>query len=183
MALRPQHRRSLVVSCLFSLLSLGFTTQSHAQTVFVGDNTIENEVDSAARGTAEAFQATATTTGQISYINVFLDSTSTSTKLVMGVYADSSGHPGSLLSQGSSTTLVASDWNAIPITPITATSGTHYWIAILGTLSGTPAFRDVASGSCNAESSSQTSLTSLPSSWSRASTLYCTLQKLDTCQV
>lgn len=47
--------------------------------------------------------------------------------------------------------------------PISA--GTTYWIALLGTGTGNIYFRDRANGSCVAEASSQTTLTTLPASW------------------
>jgi hypothetical protein len=139
---------------------------ARAQSVLLGDQSVENQVDMNVKGMAEAFQSTATTTGQISYINVYLDSTSTAGQIVVGIYADNSGHPGALLTQGTSIAqLIAGNWNAVAVTPATITSGVHYWITILGTQSGVPHFRDTTGAGCKSETSSQTTLTTLPSSW------------------
>ena len=48
---------------------------------------------------------------------------------------------------------------------VSITSGTKYWIAILGTGSGTLFFRDRSSGPCKSELNSTTGLTTLPASW------------------
>jgi hypothetical protein len=112
---------------------------------------------------AEAFQTTATGCGKVTSLSVYLDASSTATKLVAGLYADASGHPGALIAQGSGTSLVAG-WNDIPITSATVTQGSPYWIAILGTQGGVAQFRDGSSG-CSSETSQQTNLTTLPQSW------------------
>ena len=140
-------------------------TAAGSTTVLLGDPNVETQVDSIASGQAEAFQATATANGTVQSLVVYLDSTSTASQLAVGLYADSSGHPGALLSQGSSTTPVAGAWNSILVPAASLASGTPYWIAILGTTSGTLAFRDTPGGTCASEVNAQSSLASLPSSW------------------
>jgi len=154
---------TILLLCSAILLS---AVPARSQTQLVGDTAVENTIDSSPRGTAEAFQATGSASGQISYLNVYLDPTSTAAKISMGIYSDAGGHPGTLLTQGSNTQLVAGTWNGIAVTSVSITAGTHYWIAILGTQSGTLQFRDISGGTCNSVTSSQTSLTTLPSSWS-----------------
>jgi hypothetical protein len=94
-----------------------------------------------------------------------LDSTSTATKIYVGLYADNGGHPGVLLSQGTSTQLTNGSWNVISTLGVPITSGTKYWIAILGTTTGTPFFRDRHNGPCKSETSQQTTLAALPATW------------------
>ena len=147
--------------CLFACSGLA------AQTVLVGNQTIESNIDSNAKGVAEAFPATASASGQVGSINVYLDPTSVATKVYMGIYADSSGHPGTLLTQGSITQFSLGAWNNVPVTPVNITSGTKYWITILGT-GNKPYFRDRSTTACQSVTSSQTTLTSLPSTWSTA---------------
>ena len=106
--------------CLFACSGLA------AQTVLVGNQTIESNIDSNAKGVAEAFPATASASGQVGSINVYLDPTSVATKVYMGIYADSSGHPGTLLTQGSITQFSLGAWNNVPVTPVNITSGTKY---------------------------------------------------------
>jgi hypothetical protein len=132
--------------------------------VLFGDQLVESQRDSNARGVAEAFQTTALASGTLSSLLVYLDSTSTATKVYLGLYADNAGHPSALLSQGSSTSLTKGGWNTIPTTGATITAGARYWIAILGTTSGAPVFRD-ASGGCKSETNRTVSLTSLPATW------------------
>ena len=140
-------------------------TTASSSTVLLGDANVETQVGSIPLGQAEAFQATATASGAAQSLVVYLDSTSTASQLAVGLYADASGHPGALLSQGSSTTPVAGAWNPIRVTAANLAAGTPYWIAMLGTSSGTLAFREATPGSCPSELEAQSSLTSLPASW------------------
>ena len=135
-------------------------------TVIFGDQVIESQRDSNTAGKAEAFQTTATATGTFSSMLVYVDASSTATKIYLGLYADNNGHPGALLTQGNKTSPTAGAWNTISVSPANVSSGTKYWIAILGTTSGTPFFRDKANGTCKSETSNQTTLTSLPATWS-----------------
>jgi outer membrane protein assembly factor BamB len=132
-------------------------------TVLLGSQTVQTTLDDNALGSAEAFQATATASGTVGILSIYVDSSSTATTLVAGLYADAAGHPGALISQGSSSQLTAGAWNNIPISGAIVSSGTPYWLAILGTQNGTLRFRD-GSG-CHSEMSQQTNLTSLPSTW------------------
>ena len=132
--------------------------------ILFGDQSLGSQVDYAPLGTAEAFQTTATGCGKLGSLTIYLDSSSTASKLVVGLYADANGHPGALLGQGSSNALTAGAWNTIAIPQVNVTQGTRYWIAILGTQSGIAKFRD-RKGGCSSETSSATNLTTLPSSW------------------
>jgi hypothetical protein len=123
-------------------------------------------VDRNSVGQAEAFQATAILSGTIGSLWIYLDASSASTEMFFGIYNSSvSGHPAKLLGQSSSTYLKAGAWNAIHVPPITVSRGGYYWIALLGARGGRPAFRDRYNSNCVSETSSQTSLTSLPSTW------------------
>ena len=72
-------------------------------TVLFGDQAIESQKDSNTAGQAEAFQTTATVTGTFSSMLVYVDASSTATKIYLGLYADNNGHPGALLTQGNKT--------------------------------------------------------------------------------
>ena len=140
-----------------------------AGTTLLGDTTIEATQDSNTPGMAEAFQTTATASGTVSSVTVYVDSPNSATKLIVGLYSSSSGKPATLLSQGSSTTtLTNAAWNTVTIPPIAVTANTVYWIALLGT-GGTLYFRDGGTN-CSSVSSSQSTLTSLPASWSTGHT-------------
>jgi outer membrane protein assembly factor BamB len=135
-----------------------------ASGVLLGDETVESVLDSNALGNAEAFQATATASGTVSTLSIYLDASSTATTMFAGIYTNASGHPGALIAQGSSSQLKAGAWNTVPIPGAIVTSGTPYWIAILGTQSGILKFRD-GTANCVSETSGQTNLTALPSTW------------------
>jgi len=129
----------------------------------LGSPTLQSQVDFNSLGVAEAFQTTASACGTLTALRVYLDASSTATNLVAGLYADAGGHPGALMAQGSSANL-APGWNVVPTTPAIVSPGVPYWIAILGTQSGVPRFRDATSG-CVSEVSQQSNLTALPQNW------------------
>jgi hypothetical protein len=135
--------------------------------VLLGDQTVEAQVDSNALGSAEAFQTTASASGTVVSLSIYIDASSTAKALVAGIYSDSgAGHPGLLIAQGSNSALTAGAWNTIPIPGATVTAGTPYWISLLNTQSGTLYFRDSPAGGCTSETSAQTNLTALSPNWS-----------------
>jgi hypothetical protein len=154
-----------VLSSLLLAATVWACMPSAGAQVLLGDQTIEATKDSNVVGQAEAFQTTASQTGPLGALVVYLDSTSTSTQLYLGLYADNAGHPGALLTQGSSATLSPGAWNTIAVSSATVVGGTRYWIAILGTTGGKPVFRDRISGSCSSETSSVANLSALPATW------------------
>ena len=140
-----------------------------ASGVILGDQTIESQPDSNALGSAEAFQTTASASGTVNSLWIYIDAPSTASTLTAGIYTDSGSappHPAQLIAQGTSTTLTAGAWNKISIPGAAVSAGTRYWIAILGTQSGTLGFRDASTGGCASETSSLSNLTSLPTNWS-----------------
>jgi Glycosyl hydrolases family 16 len=137
-----------------------------SSTLLLGDQSVESQADAALPlGNAEAFQTGAIASGSVQSLTLYLDPTSTVSQVVAGLYADAGGHPGNLLNQGTSTQVVSGAWNSISLPATSVVAGAQYWIAIMGTNSGTLVFREATSGSCASESSAQTSLTALPSTW------------------
>ena len=133
-------------------------------TVLLGNQVIETQRDSNRLGQAEAFQTTGTVSGTLSSLSVYVDPSASVSKLSAGIYANNGTHPGALLAQASVNSPTPGAWATLPLSaPVTA--GTTYWIALLGTGSGNIYFRDRANGSCVAEASSQTTLTTLPATW------------------
>ena len=114
-------------------------------------------------GVAEAFQAIATASGATTNITFYLDSNSSAPQVVVGLYADAAGHPGTLLAEASTSQPIAGTWNTLHLPGAAITQGSTYWIAILGT-SGTVRFRDRSHG-CSSETSSSLNLSNLPSTW------------------
>ncbi len=156
---------ALVLAVLVTAVA-GAGAEAATAEVLLGSQTVGGSLDNNSAGSAEAFGTTATSTGSVGSLTVYLDATSKATKVVAGLYTDNAGRPGTLLAQGSTSTPTAGAWNQIALPAVAVTAGTKYWISVLGpTGTGEIEFRDAPSGS-RSENSSQTSLTSLPATWS-----------------
>ena len=136
--------------------------------VLLGDQNIESTVDANSSGRAEAFPFTNSNAGSAGSVTVYVDSRDTATKLSVGLYNTSSGHPGALLGSGSLSNPTKGGWNAVSINSSNLGAGATYWVAVLGT-GGTLNFRDRTNSGCYSYTSSQSSLTSMPSNWSDGS--------------
>ncbi len=73
----------------------------------LGNTVVEPSIDFNNAGQAEAFKTTAIAAGALTNLKLYLDASSTATKVVVGVYADSGGHPAALVSQATITTPLA----------------------------------------------------------------------------
>jgi hypothetical protein len=98
---------------------------------------------------------------------VYVGAGNAATSIVVGLYTNnSSNNPGTLLGQATITNPTKGAWNSVAIPSVAITSGTKYWIAVLGPVgAGTLQFRDVASGGPT-QNSSQSNLSTLPATWS-----------------
>ena len=131
----------------------------------VGHQAVASVPDSNPQGTAQAFQAQAAVTGWVTNLSVYVDTGSTATGLIAGIYSDNSGHPGSQLAQGTLSAPGSGGWSNVPLPPVRATAGTKYWIAILSP-NGVLKFRDGGAFTGElSEASAQNTLTTLPSTW------------------
>ncbi len=130
----------------------------------LGEEGVQSQHDYLSAGQAEAFRFRALATGETGTLHLYLDSRNRARTVVVGVYASANGHPGALLSTGSANSSTAGAWIAVPISQTALLSGGAYWIAILGE-GGTLRFRDRGNGPCPSESSAQTNLGALPTSW------------------
>jgi hypothetical protein len=135
-------------------------------TVLVGDDVVESNADSADPGWAEAFVYTANASGTVTRLSVFLASNNEATKVMLGLYSNAAGNkPGTLLTSGTIASPVAGIWNSVGVSSASVTGGTTYWLALMSpTGAGTVRFFDGSESS--AQASSQTTLTTLPSTWS-----------------
>jgi outer membrane protein assembly factor BamB len=133
--------------------------------VLLGDQKIESVNDSNTAGRAEAFKTSAALSGTLTQLTVYVAPGSTATSLVVGLYTDLGGHPGTLLTQGTLAAPGKGAWVDVAVPGAAVTAGATYWIAVLApTGGGTLAFRDTHGG--NSETSASGSLTSLPGTWS-----------------
>jgi hypothetical protein len=149
------------------------TTGSGPEISLMGTAAILDHLDANPAGMAEAFLYTAGTSGTVSKLAVYVDGTSTATKLVVGLYANKSGDvPGALLTQATLNNPTADAWNTVSVPTAAITAGTKYWIAVLGPASsGVLRFRDTSVGG-KAQTSKQTNLNSLPGTWSPGTTYF-----------
>jgi hypothetical protein len=144
-----------------------FTTLGNTPVTLVGDTKIESAVDNNAAGSAEAFQYTATTAGSVTQLSIYIDAANAATKITVGLYTDSNGNPGGLLTQGTISSPTKGAWNNLAVSSANVTAGTKYWIAALSpTGSGNMYFRDIASGGGPTQASAQSNLSTLPATWS-----------------
>jgi hypothetical protein len=143
-----------------------FTTTASGPTLLVGDQTVEAQGDNNPAGTAEAFQYTSLASGAVDKLAVYIDGNNTATQVMVGLYTNTrDDNPGNLLTQGTIATPARGTWNTITVSGANITAGSKYWIAVLGpTGAGTVQFRDKATGG-KAQTSSQTTLSLLPSAW------------------
>ncbi len=136
----------------------------------LGDADVEGTVDSNPAGTAEAFRETARSSRQLSGLRLYVDARSTAAQVVLGVYSDRKGHPGTLREQATIGGVRAGSWNYVKVEPLTVAAGERYWVAVLGPRGGgTIRFRDAPGGS-GSETSAVRNLTVLPQTWSTGST-------------
>ncbi len=141
---------------------------SYAQTQLIGVSSVQATRDNNSAGQAEAYLVTASVTGSVTTLSVYLDATNGAKTVYVGLYSNSNGHPTTLLGAGTIASPVAGRWNTVSISPaVQVTAGTAYHIAVLGT-GGLIQFRDTSNGT-HSETSRQTTLTSLPAAWSSGS--------------
>ena len=136
----------------------------------LGNSTIAATLDSDSAGEAEAFRATAGTGGTATQMAVYLDASNAATKVILGVFTDANGHPGTLMTQGVINAPAKGTWNTLAIAPIALTSGRYYWLALLAPAgTGTVKYRDTAGGG-RSETSSSGILSALPTTWTTGTT-------------
>lgn len=151
----------------FTVLVLTFGLASSASgAVLLGSQTVSSGRDSDSAGSAESFSAVAGSSGAVTSLSVYIDSNSPATKVILGLYTDGGGKPGSLLTQGTISSPTAGAWNTATVSAASVTAGITYWISILSPSgSGSVDFRDASSGTLS-QNSSQSNLTALPANWS-----------------
>jgi hypothetical protein len=136
-----------------------------ASATLLGEKGLRPQTDINPAGIAEAFQSTGSATGTVGSISIYLDANTTGERVVVGLYADADGHPGSLLAQGAADAK-AGEWNAVAIPDTTVSAGERYWLALLGVGEGHVAFRDDPQGGCRSETTpSELGLEALPATW------------------
>ena len=141
-------------------------TVAAPSSVLVGNQQLQTASDSNPAGMAQGFAYTATASGTTSDIDLYVNTGTTATKVLVGLYSDSSGKPGNLLASGSITSPKAGAWNDAPIGQTTITQGTPYWIALLPTGGELNYFDDAGqSGAAASYVEANSGLTALPTAY------------------
>jgi hypothetical protein len=136
-----------------------------SSTTLLGDSAVETHVSSLRAGRAKAFGLQATVSGTGGLLHVYIDSRDSASTLIVGLYDDVSGAPGSLLGTGSISDVTPGVWNTVSLPATTLVGGDRYWLAVLGA-DGTLRIRDRSEGTCSSQSDAQSGLKALASSWS-----------------
>jgi hypothetical protein len=131
----------------------------------VGDTAVEPTPDASAFDQVEANRFTATASGAVTSLSIYLDASNQATSFTLGLYSDGGGAPGSLIAQGSRSGAQGGAWNAVAIPTQNISSGTAYWIARLSTAGGSLVTR-VNSAVPNADRVDTRTLTALPGTFS-----------------
>jgi hypothetical protein len=138
-----------------------FATAPSGLANLVGDDTVQTDHLTLSGGQAAAYQYYAAQSGLASVAHVYVDAGSSTPTLRVALYSDLNGTPGSILSQGSASS-VAPGWISVNISPIALLAGNRYWVALLNPLgSGVVNLRQSASGGSSL-SGAQTSLAAFP---------------------
>ena len=144
-------------------------TQRHAtrsvkpDAVLFGDKTIESSVDRDTAGSVKAFRFVDETNGTARSISIYVASHSRARTLLVGLYSNKSGDPGSLLASASLSAPKSARWNKVTIKSTAVKAGQDYWVAVLNK-GGTLYFRDRSKGVCTSENARAIRPTALPRS-------------------
>ena len=134
----------------------------------LGHATVERELDSEAAGKSEAFPFTSARNGKAEFFYLYIDRTNRATAARTAIYSNVRGHPGALLTGGSTRHSVRG-WNRIALRGVQLHRGKRYWIAVLG-FQGTLAYRNRITSACRSQESAQKHLRRFPAHWKSGST-------------
>lgn len=132
----------------------------------IGSSSVGSTVDYNTPGRAQDFKLTAGSTASLTRLSIYLDKSSTGSKVELGLFSGSTS-ASKRLARCVITAPTAGAWNRCTFTAVKVTKSTTYWLGVLqptGT-TGTVKYREAASGS-RTYGSSSTALTALPSTWS-----------------
>lgn len=134
----------------------------------LGGADLGSTVVSNAAGAAEAFATRVGYSGQLSRLHLWVDSSSTATQAVVGLYSNQNGHPGALLERATITNVMPGSWNYVDLPSMPVAAGQKYWIAALAPDGGgTLSLRDAGAGGTS-QTAARPHLTTLPAHWSGA---------------
>lgn len=131
----------------------------------LGNADVAPYVHSTPSGTAEAFRTRAQYSGALNRLHLWVDKATTVSGIVVGIYSDRFGRPGTLEEQGTILNVRSGSWNYADLPSSQVTAGQHYWIAVLALGHGTVAVHDRPFSGLRI-SSARHDLSALPARWS-----------------
>jgi hypothetical protein len=134
----------------------------------LGDANVEGGVDSNTAGRAEAFQTTVGYSGHLTHLHLWVDSSSTANRALVGIYSDKNGRPFALQRQAAITSVLPGSWNYVDLPSMSVRAGQRYWIAVLVPTGGGAIILRDSAGDGAAETSAQRNLTGFRARWSDA---------------
>jgi hypothetical protein len=150
--------------CAAPSASAAHTAAATRAAALLGDTGVESQRGSLNAGRSEAFRMRARATGTVEQLSVYAGRRSTARKIVVGLYSNTRGHPGRLMSTGSASSLRARAWNPVSIAGRRLVAGRTYWLAVLAR-GGTLRFRYARHSRCPSEISAQGRLRRLRPAW------------------
>jgi Tfp pilus assembly protein PilV len=97
----------------------------------IGDTTIEGSFDNNANATSAYKVTSGASGGSVSSVSIYIKAVDATNKHVQAaIYADASGTPGARLGSSAVQIATATSWNTFPMTGVTITPSTNYWIGL-----------------------------------------------------
>jgi len=140
---------------------------THPPVAVLGDNASPDRFAPLAMGTVQATQTQATHGALLDQLSIELDARSGSGPLLLGLYADNQGHPGTLLASGRISNPRPGERNVVPVKAMQLSANAVYWLAILHPYSSSDSAIVPGTGLLSGliEVSLSTTLTDLPPVW------------------
>lgn len=132
--------------------------------IMFGRRSVASSMSASRSGVARAFPFRSRVSGTVSSINVYFDRRSHARRVLLGLYSSAIGMPRIRLTSGSIGSAKAGTWNSARVRHVAVTSGTTYWLVVLGH-GGPLYFRHGRAGSCTTRTAYEKHLVSLPRTW------------------
>jgi hypothetical protein len=162
---RPLQGRPLLALLVVATFLLACSSASGAVTV--GVKAVGTEVETNVPGRAQDYRLTASETGSVNRLNVYLDRTNTADRVELGVYSGARRTLPGPRRRRCVITNPRPGWNSCTVAAVRVLHGRTYWLAILHPFGGrgTIRFRD-RSGRSRTFGSASARLSRLRTSWS-----------------
>jgi hypothetical protein len=157
-----------VLMAVLALAQTALTRTAMAAGGQVGTTTIYPGTASSSPGVALAFRFTASATGDVDRLNLYIDGSNTASRVEIGLYSGTSSGGARRRGRCVVRSPTPNAWNRCTLPAYGVTGGSRYWLAFLHPADsrGTLKYRKAYVADAPAAYTSQSStLTSLPSSW------------------